>query len=251
MIFLKTCNVYGVSITLMRLAGEKMNYTPRKIIIYRLINCFILIFASTFTFANLFYVNGELYVNTFESLITILHVSLNNIKKYLRFVYEWLQVLLKYLLYMYFKSDIAEIFFERLNKFWNYRTFNKEIIEAVEAIYSKIKVFEIVLLCVSISLGYVYMLKSVFNQNVFLFDYNTIVDSFVLEVIILTCQYYYIYLGALILLSYDLFYLLFCIDLIIQIKLLKCKLIYVTVLENDNTFEEVVSCIKHHIYLSS
>lgn len=74
--YLRGGDIFQVAITLMGFIGENMRQTSLKLFSFRLVNCVIQVFIAIFIFANFLYVEGGMYVNTLEDLITVLHVKL-------------------------------------------------------------------------------------------------------------------------------------------------------------------------------
>lgn len=72
--FLRNGDIYMLGTTAMQFLGENIYYTSKKTIVFRTINCAILVFITSFICANFWHATGSMYVNTLEDLTTVLHV---------------------------------------------------------------------------------------------------------------------------------------------------------------------------------
>nr|QBB73002.1 odorant receptor [Protaetia brevitarsis] len=70
-----------------------------------------------------------------------------------------------------------------------------------------------------------------------------------MDVLVLVCQYYCVALIAFIVLGYDFLYLSLCIELVVQVKLLKSKLKEVFTETSDDTAFNVGKCVSQHNFL--
>lgn len=164
-----------------------------------------------------------------------------------------LQTLLKYLLFIYYKRDIQGIFSDRLKWFWKYKGLDKKVVRQIEKIYNTTKLLQLIIMFVMVFCVYLYLLKPLFNKDMtFLFDSKVFINSIGLEILVLAFHYYLLLIIMPIVFGYDIIYLSLCIDLLVQVKLLKYKLksmLSKPVGQADIT--ETISCIHYHLLLLS
>lgn len=72
---LRDGDIFEIGITMLKFIGENMEQTSLKLQFYRVVNCAIQVLITIFICANLLHVEGGLYVNTLEHLVTVLHVN--------------------------------------------------------------------------------------------------------------------------------------------------------------------------------
>ncbi|GJQ87659.1 hypothetical protein Trydic_g17478 [Trypoxylus dichotomus] len=207
-----------------RFVGENISYTPRKLYIYRFLNIFILITILCCVIENCIREEGLHLIKGVEAIITIFHI------------------LIKYILFIHNKSEINAVISDRL-KFWQPDPNDLEQGKFWRRLHCLTKIQQAALLiAVIISMDY-YMLKPYFNSlDVFPFPIRTHRSEFWTDVALLVMQYYCLWMVTATVMTYDVTYFALCIHIIVQLRLLTCKLSHKT----TNMKEELRTCIVHH-----
>lgn len=68
-------DILQLGIDLFRLIGENVNYTSKRIFLYRIFNSLVFLCILVFVIANCFKESGVMIVKTLENAITVIHVS--------------------------------------------------------------------------------------------------------------------------------------------------------------------------------
>nr|QBB72993.1 odorant receptor [Protaetia brevitarsis] len=186
--------------------------------------------AIIFILSNLAKAEGEVYVETLENFISVFHV------------------LFKYLLTMYYKKDFAELMQKKAKHFWrNSRNGDKHLTASIDNLYKGINILQITMAVGLIVIAEIYFLIPYFNPNtIYFFHSYVFVDSVVVEVFLLACQYYTILLVPPIIMGYDYMYLCLCTELAVQIKLLKQKLKETFTSTNGDILKSIAICVEQH-----
>lgn len=71
-------DLFKVSRALLQFMGETHERTPKHIILFRICNSIILFYIAAFIIVNFFHVSGGNYIETTQSLISIVHVRIND-----------------------------------------------------------------------------------------------------------------------------------------------------------------------------
>ncbi|GJQ87676.1 hypothetical protein Trydic_g17494 [Trypoxylus dichotomus] len=226
--------IYEVGVFLMQFLGEDVHSTSKKLVLYRIMNCIVMTFVLIFTTANFLRVQGEMYIDTLESWISLNHIFL------------------KYVLFVYYKSDIGSIMEMRLKKYWSYTHFNRNITGTVEKTFNLVKSVENFLLVLTVFLMYMIFLQPIlFKDAVFLVKTWVFVDSRPLEAVVLACQYYIYIVVIPIVVGYDIWYLTLCVDLIVQVRLIKYSLRYIEDDSPETGVKQIGAIVRHHLVLLS
>lgn len=164
----------------------------------------------------------------------------------------YLQTLFKYSLFIYYKKDFLAILRAKSIKFWNSdQCDDKNLLREVENMYKAKNFVQLAMFGPVTIIVYISFLKPYLNStNVFILESNVFVESLILEILLLACQYYYFCIIALIGLGYDGVYLSLCIELAVQLKYLKYKLRKVFT-KTDDINRDIGVCIEQHTFLLS
>lgn len=140
----------------------------------------------------------------------------------------------------------------KIEYFWKIPYQNSELSKKIHNIYKGINILQIVMLADIIPIMEIYILSPYFNpSNVFIFASNVFVNSIVMDVFVLFCQYYFVAIMTFIVIGYDFVYLCLCTELSVQVKLLKYKLREVFTETGENAVIGVWTCVKQHNFLLS
>lgn len=151
---------------------------------------------------------------------------------------------------MYNKSDLKELINAKTKRFWKIPQRNRNLSRKIRNIYKGINLLQIAMIIDAILILEGYALGPYLNSsNIFIFASNVFVNSIVMDVFVLICQYYCVALIAFIVLGYDFVYLSLCIELMVQVKLLKYKLKEVFTNSSENAAVNVGICVKQHNFL--
>lgn len=93
---------------------------------------------------------------------------------------------------------------------------------------------------------YIYLLRPLLNSNYFLLLETALPDSLALNAIMLLCQYYFMWMGYLLVFGYDLTYFVCCEVTVLQMQLLKRRLVEITNSEDFRIKSTIRPCIAYH-----
>ncbi|GJQ87661.1 Or46a [Trypoxylus dichotomus] len=221
-------DILQLGVEIFRIIGEDVRFTSGKIYFYRVFNVAVCLFSLYFILANCFRETGGVLVKTLEGAITIFHV------------------LTKYVAFMYGKSGISSIIDDKA-KFWNPQEIDTKLASNADALYTYTKLMQKALLIAFVTSAHFYFLKPFFNSNdAFPFNVWINSESLPLNVAVLILQYYCICIVVPTVLCYDIIYFSICVHLIVQLRLLKCRLAKAT----HDIRSELRACIEHHQLLS-
>lgn len=151
-------------------------------------------------------------------------------------------------MFICYKPVIEKILHDRGEKFWKQQDFNDDIMTACDNLFKKIKLVQICVIssaCICIAL---YALRPCFGDRLIL-EVWMVSDTMAFTAIVLIMQYYTFGLMVPVVFGYDSLYLALCVDVIIQVRLLKHKLKRVTLMNVNDSKDELNDCIKHHQFL--
>ncbi|KAK9758667.1 7tm Odorant receptor [Popillia japonica] len=221
--------IFDVVFILLEFIGERLHYTSLSLILYRLINVcvlsLVLIFVTAPIFLNLEYKN---YIASMESVTIVSHI------------------LLKYLLFLYNKSDIEKLYEDSLEMRWEDDSFDNTFLNVERKVLNlsaSVQVF--VPLAAYVAL--MYMLKPLIYENTFLFE-AWMTESLVLNTLTLAFEYYVFFLAIPVVVSYDFIYLALCVDVIIKLRRLNYKLQYLCRDCSSDTLiqNEIIKLVRYH-----
>lgn len=160
-------------------------------------------------------------------------------------------MLFKYILFIYFKLDMENLFNDKLN-FWDYRKFDRSTIKRTTTTYKIINLAQNSSIVACLAAILLYYLKPAFNSNdTYIIDAWIFVDYIIIDVTVLACQYYFILATTVVVIGYDSIYLSFCTHVLLQVKLLKCRLEELSKYSYGSAEKEIRKCIRHHQLLIS
>lgn len=206
--------------------------TSKKKQFYRIFDLATFLFAVIFFVINLIHANDEeMFINTLYS------------------VSGGLQGLLKFCLFIYYKSHIRKIMEEKISKFWIY---NKNINETVNVIatniYKKLKIIQTIMLLSGVLVVQLSLLKALFREKDFMMLEMWMFDIFAINAIQLLNQYYAFCISVGYMFGYDFIYLALCTDVVVQLKFLKYEIQHFK-FEFNFQYLEIYKWIQHHQYL--
>lgn len=153
---------------------------------------------------------------------------------------------MKYLAFLYYKPDLRMLLNDVIH-FWRSCDFKETKIfnYNIQRVYRYLRRGQNGFLMITCGIIISTMLRPVFSaESKFIFD-CWVPDSVVLETIILFFQYYFMTI-ALVVFAFDSMYISYTTHVVIQLRMLKYKLIYSVVNADIGT---VYNCIKHHQFL--
>lgn len=157
------------------------------------------------------------------------------------------QVLLKYSLFIYYQSNIKFLLKAR-GTFWNYNKCKHG--KTWLQLYKNVKLIQVIIVAASFIVAMLYCAKPIFLKNSgFILETWIFTDSFLLETTVLFCQYYYFCIAVNITIGYDLIYFSLCIDIIVQLRLLKCKIACALSNVTENITEDIRIIAQYHLIL--
>ncbi|GJQ87663.1 hypothetical protein Trydic_g17482 [Trypoxylus dichotomus] len=219
-------DILHVGLNLMIFIGELLERTSKKLILFRVFNCAIMVFLLVFAFANFTQAEIGLYVRNVQTMF------------------------FKYTLYIRYKVELRKIFVS-IARFWNYLDFDEKVVRATTRTYNIVNAIQISAVITSLVAVLMYFLKPAFNQNdVFIIDAWVFVDSSIVDVTVLACQYYFFTIITAIVIGYDAIYLSLCAHIVLQVRLLKHKLKRLSECDSENAQSEIRYCIVHHQFLT-
>ncbi|GJQ66524.1 hypothetical protein Trydic_g23108 [Trypoxylus dichotomus] len=226
-------DVFGVIVDLFQLIGEDKHYASLKLLCFRVFNGTVMVAVLMFIVGNFFFVEGELYIRTLQSSFFLTHL------------------LLKYLLFIKHKGNIEDMLKDAVGRFWDYRNFTgNKIVPSIENVYIATKKAQKAMIAIAVFGIISYITKPLYAIGDPLILESVLPRSDALDAVVLISQFYCFCLGVPIVVGYDFTYFMLCIQVILQIRLLKRKL--KDTLKNwhgrkgqDNLLE-IGYCIRHH-----
>lgn len=147
---------------------------------------------------------------------------------------------------MRFKTDIRKLLKLELKQFWPNKQFNNNV-NWTEALFKRIKFFQRVVVTIGYIVIFMLMLRPLFDhQTVFLLKTWHNRNYIVLDTLLLFLEYYIMYFAFPPPFAFDFFYVSFCVNIIVQLKLIKRKLEDLLLVTNTEISEEIRFYIKHH-----
>lgn len=147
---------------------------------------------------------------------------------------------------------MANILNIRLRRYWDYKHFDKRLVSSVEETYNLVKSTETFLLVLTVFLMYMIFLQPLLYKNiVFLVKTWVFIDTIILDVIVLTCQHYIYIIVIPVVVGYDILYMTLCIDLIIQLRLMKSSLQDISDKSTEEGVRQVGVTVQHQLVLLS
>lgn len=143
---------------------------------------------------------------------------------------------------MHSKSGINSIIIDT-KKFWDPKNVDTNLDRRSKRIFTYTKRVQRILLFVILTSIEFHFLKPFFNANdIFPINVWTIEDKLLLNLLVLMIEYYTLCIATVIVWSYDVIYFSTCIHLIVQLRLLKCKIF----LKTKGGKDDLKICIEHH-----
>lgn len=153
-------------------------------------------------------------------------------------------------MFIYNKDNLKELLEVKMEKFWKIPHENKDLSSKIRNIYRGINLLQIAVLVDATPIMEIYALGPYFNPDrPFIFASNIFINSTIMDVTMLFCQYYLIAIMAFIVLGYDFLYLALCTELTVQVKLLKYKLKEVFTKTSRDAVYGVWICVRQHNFL--
>lgn len=137
---------------------------------------------------------------------------------------------------------------DKRREFWRHQDFNRNIRFACDNLFRKIKLVQIFVVTGASTTIFLYILRPCFGNKLIL-EMWMIRDNVGFNGAVLMLQYYMFTFVVPIVIGYDSLYLAFCIDVGVQVRLLKFKLKQLTRKNVIDAEGELDDCIKHHQFL--
>lgn len=83
--WLRDLDIFIFSLTLLQFLGERIEYTSRKLIVFRVINCAVIVIVLIFIVSNVADPNPGEFVTSLENFTTVFHVISIDHRKERRF----------------------------------------------------------------------------------------------------------------------------------------------------------------------
>ncbi|KAK9738846.1 7tm Odorant receptor [Popillia japonica] len=155
---------------------------------------------------------------------------------------------------MYYKIEINKIIRIRHDRFWKSLYLDEKLAKSISAIYKVVRTIEVGAFVIGYIIMVLQFLKPTFlEDSPYLFYSWVFVDSLPLEVCTLAFQYCSMLLAMPSILGLDLVFLYICVDLIIQMKLVKFQL-QLIIREStlgDDGLKQIKEIVQHHLVLLS
>ncbi|KAK9711573.1 7tm Odorant receptor [Popillia japonica] len=188
-------------------------------------NIIVMILMLFYILLDFYRVNGETYAKVLQSTISVCHT------------------LLKYLLMIHFKEDVEILRNTITSELDKYKcVMSKKAIGYLRTIQH----IEELITMVGATTVYIYLLRPLLNSNYFLLLETALPDSLALNAIMLLCQYYFMWMGYLLVFGYDLTYFVCCEVTVLQMQLLKRRLVEITNSEDFRIKSTIRPCIAYH-----
>ncbi|KAK9694757.1 7tm Odorant receptor [Popillia japonica] len=226
-------NIIDTVVDLYQLIGETKRKTSRKLLGFRVFNFCAFVLTLFFIVANFYYIEGELYVPTLLSFLLIAHVFL------------------KYMLFLYYKSNIGILLGDVAYRSWNYSNFNAKTVLTIEHIHKTIKYLQRIMLTVVIFGIYAYLLKPSLAANKGLILEAVVPRAYFVDVIMLMAQYYCVGIALPMVIGYDFIYFSLCIHVVLQLRLFKERMDEILRTPTEDNKLKLNYCIYHHQFLLS
>ncbi|GJQ69369.1 hypothetical protein Trydic_g5799 [Trypoxylus dichotomus] len=226
-VFLPPQYAYEVALTLLKFIGEDIRCTSKKLALYRTCNIAILSVLLVFVIKPLFEDNAAI-VESIESIIAVGHP------------------LTKYLLLIFNKAQIRQLLGEMSRISFDEFRFRDKFIAADTRFNRIVRIVQCVLPFFSGIVVLTYMLRPLLHHQMFIMK-TWIVESTVINVIVLAMEYYLFLLIIPIMVGYDCLYLAFCTRLILHVK--RLNYMFENLSNGDDPEQarkSLVRCIKYH-----
>lgn len=139
---------------------------------------------------------------------------------------------------------------KKAKHFWRDPRGDKNLTVNIHYFYKATNILQLAMAGGLIIIIEIYFLTPYFSRNtIYLLQSYVFVNSTVLEVLLLICQYYVMLIVPPIILGYDSMYLALCIELVVQIKLLKGKLKEVFTNTNGDVQRSTAKYVEQYEFL--
>lgn len=136
-------------------------------------------------------------------------------------------------------------------KFWNYRYFDENIRTATNKIHTNVRYIQIIMVMIVIIALFCHLLKPVLLSNAVLPIESYIPKSDSMFAIVVSSQFYCVWLCIAVLTAYDFVYVTCCIHVILQLRLLKHNIKDALDKYEENPKQRLCCYIRHHQFLYS
>ncbi|GJQ87680.1 hypothetical protein Trydic_g17498 [Trypoxylus dichotomus] len=222
--------VFRISLCLLKLIGEYMQRTTTKILVaFRTVNIFIMFVLLIFAIGPVFQEGHKRIAKIVEAVLAVAHP------------------LLKYMLLIHNKPYVEELLTAGDGGFWQDNHFDHNFIANERRFFQRIRTIQLVLPVSSIGAVLFFMLRPAFHINRLFLVETWIVDSLVLNALVLAFQYYLFLLMVPLIMGYDSLYLALCVHVIVQARRLKYKLEGLSA--DEASHHRLIFCIKYHQFL--
>ncbi|GJQ77378.1 hypothetical protein Trydic_g8612 [Trypoxylus dichotomus] len=228
--FLPDRDIFDTAFSLLEILGEYLHCTSKKIIAYRLFNVAVLTLLLVFVVGTLFESGSKNYVAIIEGVITVVHP------------------LLKYLFFIRNKPYIMKLYDERFKIRWIDEDFPTSYLSAENRVLTLLRLTQL-MLPFAVYVMVTFMLKPLIYRSAFIIE-TWMVDSIVVNTVVLALEYYLFVLIVPIVFSYDFIYLALCVDIVLQLKRINFRLQRLSKKRKNNGrcngHDELIDLIKYH-----
>lgn len=165
---------------------------------------------------------------------------------YYYFILFTFQGLIKYIGLFWYSPEILDLI-RKTRRFYNIEEF-KETYSFAKFLFSACKRFQKLFITIGIVSVHIYFFKPITGGDRLIFPSRMVIDSLVLETVILFSQYYCLLILAAIVPGYDLLYISYSVHVIIQLRILKHKFEHTTKYVSTRKIYEYIRC--HQLLLS-
>lgn len=141
---------------------------------------------------------------------------------------------------------------DKERNFWSDPGRDKNLTANINSLYKRTNILQLTMVAGVIVVMQIYFLIPYFSPStVYLFISYVFVNSTIVDVVLLICQYYVVLIILPIALGYDNMYLCLCIELVVQVKLLKREMKEAFRKSNGDVVKSIAKCVEQHNFLLS
>ncbi|KAK9758865.1 7tm Odorant receptor [Popillia japonica] len=219
-------DILTMSISMFKIVGEGNRHDKDKFInIFRCVNIAMFIWNLIIIFGSIPYATGFVYIKIMEGALSCSHA------------------LLKYVCFIYYKSDIEKLL-DDLRAFWKI-TNTPAIYKIAKIVYKYLFFGQKVYLVAGLTVMFIYNLRPVLEkQNRFMFEcWPLLNNSNIMEAFVLFSQYYFFLIYVPVVYAFDNFYIAYSIHVILQLRLLKYSFEQI---KHEDESGLIHQCVRQH-----
>ncbi|GJQ87678.1 hypothetical protein Trydic_g17496 [Trypoxylus dichotomus] len=160
-------------------------------------------------------------------------------------------ILLKYILIIYNKQYVEELLVDGTGGFWDRSRFDGSFMLNERKYFGLIDTIQLVLPISATIAAISFMLRPILHANRLFILEALLLDSIVVNTIVLAFQYYLFLLIVPLIVGYDTFYFASCVHAVSQVRRLRYKLEGLSKISKHRNaaHDTLIYCIKHHQFL--